>query len=283
MMLEAYFDESGIHDGAKVCVVAGYYGSQSAWRRFEGQWNKILVDYPEITVKGFHAKVFFGRDDKRQRVGEYKGWPDDKAEKLLERLVQTIIRSRIFPIGFGLVVDDFNSLSLVSRLWLTGARFSKKTGEVIEGGCPSKSYYLPFEFCVLKSAEQSNATIVDKLHFYAGLDRTFSGYADELFRILLVDDRMPPDLRDKLGSISYPLSKDTPGIQAADLLTNRLYKRSLWALKNPDSEPRPLLLALLKNWKGVPKLHLLNRDVFLEMEKRGRESFETLRASGKLG
>jgi len=26
VMMEGYFDESGIHDGAKVCIVAGYYG-----------------------------------------------------------------------------------------------------------------------------------------------------------------------------------------------------------------------------------------------------------------
>jgi hypothetical protein len=73
VMMEAYFDESGIHDGAKVCIVAGYYGSHSAWKRFESQWNKILADYPEVAVKGFHAKVFFGRDESGNRVKEYKG------------------------------------------------------------------------------------------------------------------------------------------------------------------------------------------------------------------
>jgi hypothetical protein len=280
--MEAYFDESGIQDGAKVCVVAGYYGSEVCWRRFENQWNKVLADYPEIVAKGFHAKVFFGRDEHNCRVGEYKGWSDDKANKFLERILQTITRNRIFPIGYGVIVDDFGSLPLVSKLWLTGARFSKKTGEVIEGGCPSKSYYLPFQFCVLKSAQQSNATPKGKLHCFAGLDRTFSEYADELFKILLADDRIAPDLRDRLGTISYPLSKETPGIQAADLLTNRLYKRSQWALKNPDSEPRPLLLALVKNWRSVPKLQLMNRDVFMDLEKRGRESFATLKATGEL-
>ena len=66
--MEAYFDESGIHDGAKVCVVAGYYGTEMAWKKFEGQWNKILLDYPELNGEAFHAKRFFARDENQKRL-----------------------------------------------------------------------------------------------------------------------------------------------------------------------------------------------------------------------
>ena len=281
MMMEGYFDESGIHDGAKVCVVAGYYASHASWKPFENQWNKVLGDYPEITAKGFHAKVFFGRDA-GQRVGEYKGWSDEKATKFLERLVQTIIRNRIFPIGYGVIVKDFDSLPLQSRLWLTGAKFDKTSGVVIEGGCPSKSYYVPFQFCVLKAAKKSNATIEDKFHCFAGIDRTLSGYADEFWKILRVDERLPLELRDRLGTIAFPASKDTPGIQAADLLTNRLYKRAMWVLEHPESDPKPLLTTLLKNWQGgPPELKLMNTNVFAQLELKGREEFEKLQASRK--
>jgi len=68
-MIEGYFDESGIHDGAPVCLVGGFYGTQAAWRRFETQWNHILSHYPELVGIG-HAKAFFARD-KGKRVGEY--------------------------------------------------------------------------------------------------------------------------------------------------------------------------------------------------------------------
>jgi hypothetical protein len=280
-MMEAYFDESGIHEGAKVCVVAGYYGSQVSWRRFEHQWNKVLADYPEIAAKGFHAKVFFGRDD-GQRVAEYKGWSEDKANKFLERLLQTIIRNRIFPIGYGIVVKDFDSLPLQGRLWLTGAKFNKTSGVVIEGGCPSKSYYVPFQFCVLKAATKSNATMEDKFHCFAGIDRTLSGYADEFWRILRVDDRLPLDLRDRLGTIAFPASRDTPGIQAADLVANRLYKRALWVLEHAESDPKPLLMTLLKNWQGgPPEFKLMDAKVFAQMEMKGREEFEKLQGPRK--
>lgn len=276
MMMEAYFDESGIHGEAKVCVVAGYYGSQASWRRFESQWNKVLSCYPEVEAEGFHAKVFFGEKD-GARSGPYKGWSDEKARKFIERLLQTITRNRIFPIGYGVIVDDFLDLPKHIRLWLTGAKFSPKSGKWISGGCPSRSYYLPFQFCVLKSVEKSRANPIDKIHFFAGLDRTFSEYANELYKFLHEDDRLPKETRDKLGQISYPLSKDTPGIQAADLFSNRLYRRALYAIKNPDSNPTELLEILMKNWQGTPELKLMNKTVFSDMERRARESLERMR------
>jgi hypothetical protein len=71
MMMEAYFDESGIHEQAKVCVVAGFYGEQQSWRDFENRWNTVIADYPELSGEGFHAKRFRARKEGR-RVGRYK-------------------------------------------------------------------------------------------------------------------------------------------------------------------------------------------------------------------
>ena len=32
-MIDAYLDESGIHDGADICVVAGYFGGPSQFKK----------------------------------------------------------------------------------------------------------------------------------------------------------------------------------------------------------------------------------------------------------
>jgi hypothetical protein len=247
--------------------VAGYYGSHKNWKTFEAQWNKVLSAYPEVACVGFHAKHFFSRDKDGNRVKEYKGWPEEKAYKFMERLTQAIMRNRIFPVGYGVIVNDFGALTLTLRRWLTGAEFGKN-GKYIKGGCPSKSYYLPFEFCVLKSCQKSNANPFDKIHFFAGLDRTFYGYANALFKLSLIDERLPKEIRNLLGTIAYPLAKDTPGLQAADLLCNRLYRRALYALDNPSTNPNQLLSDLLKNWQGgAAKLILMNKAVFEQMEK----------------
>ena len=52
MRLDALFDESGIHDGAKLCVIAGFIGTAKQWARFEELWR------PSATPP-FHAKEFF--------------------------------------------------------------------------------------------------------------------------------------------------------------------------------------------------------------------------------
>jgi hypothetical protein len=55
VMLEAYLDESGIHDGAKVCMVAGYFGGRSQLRKLERKWKSVLEDFA-FPMKDFHAK-----------------------------------------------------------------------------------------------------------------------------------------------------------------------------------------------------------------------------------
>jgi hypothetical protein len=57
-MLHAYLDESGIHDGAAVCVIAGYFGGSGQWRNVEADWRDMLADF-NIPMEEFHAKDIF--------------------------------------------------------------------------------------------------------------------------------------------------------------------------------------------------------------------------------
>jgi hypothetical protein len=282
VMIEAYFDESGIHDKAKVCVVAGYYGSQAAWWKFEKQWQAIISGYPELYNYGFHAKVFFGRTDTRERLGPYKGWSDDKAGKFLDRLMQAIIRNRIFPISYGIVTNDFLVLPLKTRQWLTGAKFDAQ-GNASSSGCPNKGYYLPFSFCVLDSSRMSGANKVEKIHFFAGLDRTFYEYANSLYRFILEDSRLPTSIKSLLGQISYPLAKDTPGLQAADLLSNRLYRFALSQLEAGGNLPIPSLVTkLTRNRKVGQRFELFDSARLHKLEILGRQMYEELAQGGRV-
>jgi hypothetical protein len=274
--MEAYFDETGIHDKAKVCIVAGFYGPKQAWRQFEKRWNSILSKYPQIAEEGFHARRFFARDENKKRVGDYATWSDEKASAFLERLIQCIVTNRIFPIGYAVIVDDFLALPYESRQWFTGARFNRTTGKAETSGCPSKPYYLPFQFCVLKSVELSKASPVNKLDVFVGIDTTFHKYASDLFSFLMGDERLDRSVRSCLGSLRNPLAKQTPGIQAADLLAYRMHRASLDKLRNPHCEPSPILIKLLRNWKGKLQLRLMNSDLFAAMEKAGQEAYERM-------
>jgi hypothetical protein len=281
MKIEAYLDESGIHDKAPACVVAGYYGTTRAWRTFEQQWNRVVDDYPELRATGFHAKDFFARAN-GERVRQYKGWDDAKAARLLDRLVQAIIRNRIFPIGYAVVVNDFLSLPITDRQWFTGAKFALD-GKYLESGCPNKPYYLPFQFCVLDSARMSGATRNEKIDFFAGIDRTFHEYATVLYKYLLADVRIQASILDLLGGMHYPLARETPGLQAADLLVYRLYRHVSEKIAATENlEVPPLLIRLIRNRKPKQRFELFDGVKLRQLQELGRVSYEKLVETGSL-
>ena len=43
--IEAYFDESGIHDRARICAAGGYFGGPGQMKRLECAWKRTLAIY----------------------------------------------------------------------------------------------------------------------------------------------------------------------------------------------------------------------------------------------
>jgi hypothetical protein len=62
-MLTGYFDESGVHKGDHLCVVAGYFGDEAQWSAFANDWIKALG-----RMKNLHMKRL--RWHKPERVGK---------------------------------------------------------------------------------------------------------------------------------------------------------------------------------------------------------------------
>jgi hypothetical protein len=56
-MLQAYLDESGIHEGASIFAIAGYFGGPGQWRKFEILWQETLTKFG-IPLDGFHGNHF---------------------------------------------------------------------------------------------------------------------------------------------------------------------------------------------------------------------------------
>src|SRR5713226_7946562 len=122
VMLEAYLDESGIHDGATVCIIAGYFGRRNAWRKLEASWRETLNEFG-VPLEDFHAKDMV----KAVRQGP-----------LIEKLANCIAKQALFPVSAGIVVGDFKSRSEAERRWFTGA--SARTNPT---GAPNKPYFTP--------------------------------------------------------------------------------------------------------------------------------------------
>lgn len=263
VVIESYLDESGIHDGARICVVAGYYGNHAAWRKVEREWRVVLRRHG-LESHGFHAKEFWGRKNGK-RVGVYTEWSDEQADQFLDSLVQIIMRNRIFPVGNAIIVAEWKEFSLEQRRFLTGAEM-RENGKLRGSGSPNKPYYVPFLFCVYNSVRHSGVN--EKVHFFAGLDKTFSRHAVALYQGILKDKRIP--VRDLLGNIDFPLSKETPPLQAADMLAYELYRHNLVRFHR-NTTKSPTLKRITKNVRSGQSFLVFGRQRLLDLLKEPTE------------
>lgn len=241
-MITSYLDESGVHDGAPACVIAGYFGGKGQWKKFDALWRKTLKDV-NLSLEDFHAKKLV------KSLGTYGD--------TLRRLAQAIAQCRkIHPVSTGVIVADFESFSLPQRRFLTGARL--KGGKLVTTGSPNKPYFMPFQHCVKTVA--SHAEVGGRADFSFGVDRPFAGYAKELFKDIKADPIAP--YRDRLGSISFPLAKETPQLQAADLLVHLTYLDLQERAANDSwhNQPSGLLATCLANAKMQDDFTYFNRE-----------------------
>jgi len=237
-MISVYVDESGIHDSAQVCLVAGYFGKPNAWANFEKRWRKILAA-AGVALEDFHAldliehrRAFFGMDRK-------------KHQKLIHDLAKAVAKFRIYPVAYGLILADFHVLPELQKRFFTGATIDdrEKPGKLITDGCQSKPYFMPFLHFVKQTL--SHTPVDAKAHFYFGLDRPFYRYATEMFK--MIQERPDKEYSAKLGDAHLPQAKHTPQLQAADFLSYTTYRHMLerhaaneWRV--PPAEPLKTLL-----------------------------------------
>lgn len=226
-MLNAYLDEKGIHAGAALCLVAGYFGEKSQFAKFGIHWKEILKE-TGIPLGAFHPENFLTNLAKYGNV--------------LEKLALAIGEYEIYPICCSILVADFNSFSLVQRMFMTGARMNGN--KFISSGCPSKPYFVPFQRCIERLG--SYAPIGSRVHFFFGLDKPIAEYANGLLAQIKHDPVSPH--RERLGMPSFPLVKETPPLQAADLLAQLTYQDTLerFSSKTQNEGPTGLLAACLR-------------------------------------
>jgi hypothetical protein len=263
-MLHAYLDESGIHDGAAACVIAGYFGGRGQWRKFEADWCKMLKHF-NVPMEEFHAKDIF---PKAKGFFHPSKWSGDH-QVFLSAIADTIARHpKIHPISAAIIVDDFNSFSLDERRYLTGATF--RAGKLVNSGCPGKSYFVPFQHAVITICNY--APVGGLANFYFGLGQHFAGYAIEIFKQIKASDLQSPDgfgefaWKQRLGEAFTPLAKETPQLQIADFLTNVTYHHVLDAGDQLGKlQPSPLLQKCIQNQRS-------HEDFFFSTKYNLRES-----------
>ena len=237
-MIEAYLDESGIHENARVCVIAGYFGGPGQMKLFTTAWQQTLAEFG-FPMKDFHATALV-----RSR----------RYQPMLKALATVCgLQRRVYPTTDAVVVDDFYKFGLSERRFLTGAVLDASCGRLVTSGCPNKPYFVPFQNILKKICDA--APRGGKAHFNFGCDRAFSKYATAFFEQIEVYTPVRNPLRswmsrDRLGKAKYPQAAETAVLQAADLLVY-LQHAELKRLLNMESRfgkfPRLLLSLCLRN------------------------------------
>lgn len=256
-MVEAYMDESGIHDGAQLCVIAGYWGNVRKWKRFEQTWKQIIKDTGEPTLKEFHSTEFWSGDGSRK--GIFAQWSDEKAERFINDLANCIVESNIFPTSAALVISDWDKLNKAERMALTGGYYDTAQNKWTASGAPNRKYFLPFQFAVVNPAIHCKSGL--HVHYIFDLNKQFKHHAADLYALMRKDRNL--ECRHKLGALDFETGENAPGLQAADLLAYQSYKCSeIGKAKRPTrfSELPPLLKRLLTNWQDESDFALFDRE-----------------------
>src|ERR1035437_8570438 len=183
-------------------------------------------------------------------------------------------RYKIYPVNFGIIVDDFNSFTEIQRRFLTGATL--QAGKLVTSGNPSKPYFLPFQHCMKTVA--SYAPVGGEAHFYFGVDRPVAKYATSLYTMIKTTGPHH-EYNDRLGDVSYPLASQTPQLQAADCLALMTYQYMLEKYRKQDWEmmPPPKLVACVSKTRMAGDHFLHNRDT-LQASLRSEEHTSELQS-----
>lgn len=214
-MLQAFLDESGIHDQASLCVLAGFIGSAKQWKRFE---ESYATTGPDAITPGFHAKRLFAATP--SRVSPYKDWSDQRAQSLVVGLLNAIAKTDIHPFGAMLDVTAFREYSLEERRLLTGGHREGKTVHLT--GSPDKPYYVLFQSAIVEGLRRMKRPDW-KLHFAFDQQNVLAPFALSLYEYMRNDPKME-DWSPRMGDISFKARLEAPALQAADLLSYCWYQ-----------------------------------------------------------
>jgi hypothetical protein len=95
----AFFDESGTHDGSDIITVGGLISSYDGWSRWEIEHQRILKAFG---INVFHFSKFMARK------GEFNNdWSDEKRNEFMERLCTTVSDNIVVGLATSVFREDY--------------------------------------------------------------------------------------------------------------------------------------------------------------------------------
>jgi hypothetical protein len=118
-MIQAYIDETGTDEQAKIVAMVGFVSSYKRWRKFDREWNEVLNPPDEINPptkrRVFHATDCMGKDGHRA----FADWSKEKRNLLVDSLIPIARRRTLFAFGSAFSVHDYKSIvpTWIKKKW----------------------------------------------------------------------------------------------------------------------------------------------------------------------
>lgn len=216
MSFTAYFDESGIHAGSEITVLAGFLADDAVWPNFDAKWCAILQ---EFELSQFHSV------DCEHGQGEFCGrHPEPIRKFILMEFARLIASSDLTIIASAFVIDDWRMPS----------------EHPLSQRFPS-AYMFCFEFCMQKLSRWTKQDPARaKVNVVFAEQRQYESRALEMHGHYARSDYFGGGL----GLAKYAPMKGCAGLQAADILCNETYRRGR---AGPSAPLTPAMECILKS------------------------------------
>lgn len=111
-VMEAYFDESGTHDGSPFVCVAGYLFQKGTATALDAAWRWMLEE---------NGLPFFRMSDCAHGTGPFKGWSKIDRTNLEIRAIDLVKTYAAYGFAASVVMEDFH---LIPNLGLFDTAYS---------------------------------------------------------------------------------------------------------------------------------------------------------------
>lgn len=206
VMLRAFFDDSGTHEGgrwgpSKVITFAGIFGTEGELRGLEAEWQKHL-DRPLCGRKPKLSR--FHMTECQASRGEFTGWTRTETDYFCHQLGTVLIESGVSAYGMACFRKDWDDLIVGDVRSILGDA---------EGNCVRN--------CFLKAATWAQMYTFDPEMMFFVDDRPHRQRENKIVFDVFQRQTMPPP---ELVGVSFVSSGKFIPLQAADLIAWEFYQ-----------------------------------------------------------
>ncbi|MCH8112992.1 MAG: DUF3800 domain-containing protein [Proteobacteria bacterium] len=202
VILTAYLDESGTHDGSPITLMSGWVGKAGRWNQYDKKWRHLLK---KRQLSHIHTK------DIVQGSGVFSNraeWPVDRREALFAKAADLAPRHALFGMTVFLRNDDYDQV--YANVMARKPRKLKL----------DTKYGICFSVCIKYIFGTLENLGVDKdleLHLILEQGHNNAGDAQRIFDDVFCK-YAPPQHVEAVKSFSFLKKKEAPALQGADLL-----------------------------------------------------------------